>query len=483
MTPETKALVEIFKNAGIDLHKVNIEEFAGALKRDVQENYFYYTPHTKQALFHEAGKEAKERLFLAGNRTGKTFGACVEVVMHLTGRYPEWWQGYRYTHPIDAWVASNTSQTTRDILQHQYYLGQAGSAGMIPDHLILKSSKQPGVPDAIDTLFVKHITGGTSTLGFKSYDQGRTKFQGTKKHLIHFDEEPPRSVYHEALLRTMGTGKHHGMLLLTMTPKLGLTEMVLSFIEDRLPEVSQNNKFYVQATWADNPYLQEDEKTRLRASLKPHEVEAVEKGIPSLGIGLVYPVPESHVVTKPFPIPDHWPRVYGLDFGWSNPTAALFAAHDRDNDILYCYSEYAQSEKTPEQHVTALTGREANWIPGVYDPAGKISSQKDGQNLIALYREAGLRYLSKADNAKEKGIMKVLQRMQNGGLKIFSTLSQTLTEFRMYARDDKGIPKKSNDHLMDCLRYIVMSGLPLARAKAQASRRVVSPQPHSWMGG
>jgi hypothetical protein len=192
-------------------------------------------------------------------------------------------------------------------------------------------------------------------------------------------------------------------------------------------------------------------------------LEAREKGIPSLGSGMVYPVAESAIICDPFEIPEFWPRVYGLDFGWTAPTAALFAAHDRDNDVIYFYREYALAELTPQQHATNLLKLEADWMPGVFDPSGLQSSVKDGDKLAQVYHDVGLNYLYKADNAKEAGIAKTLTRMQNGQLKLFSSLSQTLKELRIYGRDENGIVRKGNDHLMDCMRYVVMSGLSVAR--------------------
>ena len=461
------------KSLGIDIHSVSAEEAKVALQQVLQEEYQGYKPHKKQALFHEAGKTAKQRLFLAGNRTGKTFCACVEVVMHLTGIYPKWWKGYRFDHPVDVWVASNTSQTTKNILQEQYYLGKEGVMGYIPEHLITRMTRQNGIPDGIDTVYVKHSTGGISSLGFKSYDQGRAKFQGTKKHIIHFDEEPPYPVYAEALMRTMATHDHVGMLMLTMTPLMGLTDMVQHFMEGQTAETVENGKFYLQATWDDNPHLSKSERQDILNSLKPHEREAREKGVPSLGLGLVYPVAEASIVVESMEIPSHWSRVFAMDFGWNpSPTAVLWGAHDRDNDILYLTGEYAVTERTPEQHAFHLLDR-CRDLPGVCDPAGGQSSQKDGDKLIDLYRRAGLRYLVKADNAKEAGVQDVLQRLQSGRLKIFKTLTKTLSEFRMYARDEEGLIKKGNDHLMDCMRYMVRSGLAHARMTRLRALEVV----------
>ena len=105
-------------------------------QRQVSERFLYYTPHSKQKEFHKAGKSAKERLFLAGNRTGKTFGGVLEVAMHLTGNYPSWWQGYRYDGPIEAWAAGVTNAETYQVLE-KAYIGDVSTPGAIAPHLIL----------------------------------------------------------------------------------------------------------------------------------------------------------------------------------------------------------------------------------------------------------------------------------------------------------------------------------------------------------
>ncbi|PFX12219.1 Large terminase protein [Stylophora pistillata] len=447
--------------------------------RYYQERFLYYAPHDKQQKFHAAGKTAKERLFLAGNRTGKTFCGVMEVAMHLTGHYPDWWTGHRYELPIEAWAAGVTNAETYQVLE-KAYIGDVSTPGAIAPHLILGQ-------DRLKHLYkIQHISGGVSQLRFKSYEQGRKTFQGAKIQVVHLDEEPPRDIYVEALMRTMSTQEdHHGMMLLTMTPLSGLTDMVLHFQETveegkQSPQlvdegVVHKGKCYIQASWSDNPHLKEEEKASILQSLKPHEREAREKGIPALGMGMVYPVAEHTITCEPKPLPDHWPLVYGIDFGWNpSPTAVLFAAYDRDNDILYFYDEYTATERTPEQHVYHLLQKNSQFknMRGVFDPAGKISAQKDGESLVQLYRKQGIYNLLAADNSKEKGIQEALQRMQTGRLKIFKTLHQTLKELRMYARDDLGIPKKRNDHLMDAMRYVTLSGIQFAQSPAERARQL-----------
>lgn len=457
----------------MNLNEISPHELSSFALEYYYSHFMYYKPHPKQLLFHAAGKTAKERLLVGGNRSGKTTCGGSEGAIHLTGNYLSDWPGYRYDYPVNMWAASVGYRATRDVLQKKY-LGDesSGIPGLIHPSLIIKKTYGSGVSGSIDTVWIRHKSGGVSTLSFKSYDQGREKFQGTEQHIIHLDEEPPRDIYIECLMRTMATRPNfHGMMMLTMSPLSGMTDMILHFFqrndnERRTAEIVQDSKFYTIVALDDNPYVTESERKAFIATLMPHEIEARIKGIPSLGSGMVYPVSEESITCDPFAIPEYWPRVFGLDFGWSpSPTAAVFFAHDRDNDIMYAYGEYGMCTLTPQQHALELTKQGAHWMPGVYDPAGRISSQKDGSNLVSLYREAGIRNLSKANNSKELGIQTVLQRMQRGKLILFKTLNKTLTELRMYSRDEDGIVKKGNDHYMDCMRYVMMSGIPIARTQ------------------
>lgn len=166
---------------------------------------------------------------LAANRIGKTEGVGgVETVYHSTGLYPDWWPGRRFTRPIRSWVAGDTSNTVRDILQSKL-LGVVGDfgTGLIPRRCYDRCTWKRNVPDAVQDIYIKHVSGGKSLLTLKSYDQGRESFQGTEQDLIWLDEEPPIDIYTECLLRTMTTG---GLIICTFTPLLGLSDVVLSFL-------------------------------------------------------------------------------------------------------------------------------------------------------------------------------------------------------------------------------------------------------------
>jgi phage terminase large subunit-like protein len=190
--------------------------------------------YPKHLEFFQAGAEYRERCFLAANRVGKTTCGSYELTCHLTGIYPDWWTGKRFSMPVRAWACGRRNETTRDIVQASL-LGPVAyeglrkvlaGTGMVPGNLIGRVTWKRGVEDLVDTAKVQHISGGTSTLGFKSYEQGRGSFEGTAQHVIWLDEECPMDVYGECLIRTMTT---QGIVLLTFTPLEGTTETVLQF--------------------------------------------------------------------------------------------------------------------------------------------------------------------------------------------------------------------------------------------------------------
>lgn len=218
------------------------------------------------------------------------------------------------------------------------------------------------------------------------------------------------------------------------------------------------------ASWDDVPHISQEEKAALTASISPHELEARSKGIPALGSGAIYPVPESLVFIDPFQIPPRWPRVFGMDVGW-NRTACVWIAYDKESDTFYVYSEHYVGKAEPSIHTDAIKARGA-WIPGVIDPAAKGRSQSDGSSLLDTYRHLGLD-LTKADNSVEAGIQTVWQRLSSGRLKIFNHLKNLQQEFRIYRRDKNGKVVKENDHALDALRYVCMSGLDVAMVEPE----------------
>lgn len=444
----------------------------GPLRREL------YPKHMK---FFEAGAQYRERALVAGNRTGKTDAGGYELTMHLTGDYPAWWIGKRFERPIQAWAAGNTNTTVRDILQSKL-LGRLTRAkgdddlvtglgtGMIPGANILSTRPRSGIPDAIEIVYVKHKSGGTSQLHLKSYEQGREAFEGTEKDVIWLDEECPEDIYTECLIRTMTT---NGVVYLTFTPLYGLTQVVMKFLPSgKVPDKGYGSvdetHFVVTASWDEVPHLTEEAKKALWASIPPYQREARSKGTPQLGSGAIYPVPEADISVKPFKIPDTWRKCYGMDVGW-NRTAVIWLAEDPVQKVWYAWSEHYIGRMEPALQAQAIRAR-GETIPGVIDPAARGRGQKDGSQLIQDYKDLGL-LIEPAKNTVESGLYEVWQLFSSGMLKVFDNLQNTLEEYRVYRRDDKGHVVKEKDHLMDGLRYAICSG----RDRAKAT--VVTPQP------
>lgn len=199
-----------------------------------------YHPYDKQLDFHKAGKTHNERLLMAGNQLGKTVAGGAEWAMHLTGRYPDWWEGAEFTKPVVMWAAGVTSESTRDnpqrILLGDPAQSELWGSGFIPKDAIVDIGRALGIRDAVDSVVVKWGGGADvqqqdSSLYFKSYEKGREKWQGQTLEGVWFDEEPPQDIYSEGRTRTQ-KGERGIFCIMTFTPLLGMSEVVRSFLHE-----------------------------------------------------------------------------------------------------------------------------------------------------------------------------------------------------------------------------------------------------------
>lgn len=443
-----------------------------------------YKPYAKQREFHAAGANPKvrERLLIAGNQIGKTWSAGFETAMHLTQRYPDWWDGAYFPHPVAAWAAGVTGEVTRDSVQ-RILCGRINAigTGAIPANAIKDKAMKRGVADAIDTLVLRHggggdVQAGESVLGFKSYDQGREKFQAETLDYVWLDEEPPLDIYTEALTRTNATD---GILAMTFTPLQGMSDVVKRFLLDKVA-----GTHVTTMTIYDAEHYTPEQRAAIIASYPAHEREARAMGVPMLGSGRIYPVDEAMLKVKPFPIPDHWPRICGKDFGWTHAGAAAWLAWDRDTDTVYLYDAHREKEKTPELWAILLRGK-GQWIPVAWPHDGENKTASGaGKPLAQQYRDAGVNMLPNrathppqkgqeegtGGNSVEAGLMEILDRMLSGRFKVFEHLNPFFEEMRMYHREDGKIVKVDDD-LLDAVRTGVMmlrfAKLPAPKKRAR----------------
>ncbi len=392
---------------------------------------------------------------MAGNQLGKTLAGGFETAMHLTGKYPDWWEGRRFDKPVVCWAGGVTREALRDGSQRML-IGRAGKfgTGTIPKADLISHTASRGIPDGVDTASVKHVSGQPSHLVFKSYDQGREKWQADSVDVVWFDEEPPPEIYTEGLTRTNATG---GIAYLTFTPLLGMSEVVRRF----LMESGNPDRAVTQMTIDDAEHYSPEERARIIASYAPHEREARTKGVPIMGSGRIFPVPEEMIVCGAMELPEYWVRIGGLDFGYEHPTAAVEMAWDRDADCVYVTKTYRAKQMTPVLHAAALKPW-GTWLPWAW-PHDGLQHDKGGscEQLAEQYRNQGLGMLpdratfEDGTNGVEAGLMDMLDRMQTGRLKVFSHLNEWFEEFRLYHRKD-GKVVKEHDDLMSATRYALM---------------------------
>lgn len=427
----------------------------------------YYRPYPKQREFHACGRTKRERLFSAGNQLGKTYSGAYECAMHLTGRYPDWWEGRTFSKPTAAWAGSVSSAGTRDGVQ-RLLLGRPGieeeqGTAAIPADAIKETGSLAGVANAKALVVVKHggggdVQAGESILTFKNYEQGREKWQAETLDFVWLDEEPPFDIYMEALTRTNTT---LGSVFLTFTPLLGMSETVMRFLISKEPGTT-----VVFMGIYDALHYTKEQADQIVASYPAHEREARAYGKPVLGSGAVFPIAESAITVEPFSIPDAWPRICGLDLGWDHPTSAVWLAHNRDADVVYVYDVYKASKLTTAVHASAIKARGA-WIPVAW-PHDALQAQKDtGIPMRDAYMAEGVAMLpdrvsfEDGSNGVEAGIQIMLNRMEQGTFKVFKHLEGWLSEYRLYHRKDGAIVKKMDDAI-SASRYGVM-GLRYAR--------------------
>lgn len=243
------------------------------------------------------------------------------------------------------------------------------------------------------------------------------------------------------------------------------------------------SKALIMAGWAHAPHLDEQTKQELLESYPEDEREARMNGTPTLGSGKVFPVEESFIKVKPFAIPDHWPRICGIDFGWDHPGAAAWLAWDRDADCVYLYDCYRASKMPSALHAAAINAR-GNWIPVSWPHDGDQTEKSSGVALIAQYRSHGVNAL--ADHAHmpvpnpkggeplrslsvEASVLAMVDAMLEERFKVFETCETWFSEFRTYHRKDGQIVKVADDTIC-ASRYAHMM-LRHAAVKPSTERR------------
>ncbi len=441
--------------------------------KNARENY------PKQMEIMRAGKMHRIRAFIGGNGSGKSVWMGLESYYHMSGKYPEWWDGHRFKTPISAWLCGKDPKGLRDGLQkiifggigeEDFGTGIIAREDMIDKNGHLQKWSMSGTSNCIGQFRVKHhsdgVFDGWSTCEFMCYEQGWAAFEGPSKHWIGFDEEPKNAdaglIFGECIARLRGQdGEPPGHFLATFTPTNGGGSVYYSFVPKGIyppngVHENDSSKFTQRIGWSNSPHLDEEYKksaVKQWESVCPNDIEARTEGYAAAGSGRILPIDEQFVVVRPFDIPEHWPRAYGMDFGY-HATAAVWVVQDPRAMVKYAYATYKRGKVVNALHAEAIKAR-GKWIPGLCDPSGG-GRMEDGRMYMDHYRVMGLK-ISPGVNTFSPSIGSLLNQFETGGMKIFSTCTDLLDEIRMYKYDTNkpnSAARNQEDHLIDALRYV-----------------------------
>ena len=481
----------------IDLSKVSPEDLprVKALLADVAEHQKYNT-HLGVVL--DQAYDWQKRVAeltgthtvigtISANRVGKSEIGCAILACHLTGYYPNWWKGKKYTKPIKSIAACLNSDLNKTVLQSKLFgtsnwrvKGDIGT-GMIPKEAIHMKSCVTGRGDDISRISIKHKSGGYSELYFRAYSQGREAAQGVEADVILIDEQPKDDFWEECLTRLATTNGH---VICSFTPLEGMTGLVEELMT--LPESKDapKDKFgakykedsswaMVRASWDDITHITDETKETLKKGYAAYSRDARVYGIPIAGHGRIFPYSLSEVSYdhRETIVKETLPHLIGIDIGHGtgrDPSAAVMVAWDEELDIIYIVDSWAEATNTTRD-LGRLIARLDHTLPVIWPNDAGRQSMNSASTVAQQLREMKINLTNKPfmnprgadgkkNNFKAPGINHINERLAEGKLRISTKGSNLMLreQFEQYAYTETGKIQDGKDDLMDAMRYAVM---------------------------
>lgn len=378
-------------NAPVDMSQLAGLLVKGIKNQAIKPNIFGYDPHEKQQIFHGINKQG--RLYIGGNRSGKTYSSIAEDIWWLTDTHP-----YLDTPPVPVRGRVVTVDFTEGLEKIILPLFKS----LLPSSYLINGSWDASYSKQFRTLTLKN----GSTVEFMSYEQDLEKFAGTSRHFVHFDEEPPMHIWNECLARLVDTS---GRWWISMTPVDGLT-WTFEKVYEPGTDGTDINIGVVEADMLDNPHINPEAAEMYLARLDDDERKAREHGTYVQLGGLVYKKfsPGLHVIPQQIP-PKNWLWYVSLDHGFNAPTAVLWHAVSPFNQII-TFAEHYQNEWTIDQHAAKIHAMNAAFgkVPDYYvgDPA---IAQRQGVTGTSIQTEYAIRGIGigLGNNNVEVGVAKI----------------------------------------------------------------------------
>lgn len=466
-------------------------------------NIYGYTPHFKQIKFHSVGhltpdnkwkpvppanaatggfeplvfktSLTKIRLYIGGNRSGKTVGGIIEDIWWVSKTHPFIDINAIWPEPIRGRICSvDFKQGVEKIIIPEILR-------WCPRSYLRGGSWITAYDKETNTLWFAN--GGF--IEFMSYDQDVDKFAGTSRHFIHFDEEPPEEIYLECMARLVDTG---GCAWFTMTPVEGMTWIFDRIYEPGITEGASEDESGVRLTilvvevdMFDNPFVSDEEKNVFISLLDKNDIEARVHGKFVRRGGLIYAGFDEkiHVIEGVTPNRDYlW--VSSLDHGFRNPTAWLWHAVNYEGRVITFHEHYASGLVIAEHakivnETNKTFGRQPDYFVG--DPSIQNKNPISGTSVWEEYAKFGIPIIL-GNNDVQGGIIRVARYLkpqadEHGNQTPYWLITENCTnliwEIKRYRwaswahkrteqdHNAKEEPVKKDDHALDSARYFFMS--------------------------
>jgi len=458
------------------------QELAIAVADDMRYNQLrYFRPFDHQKRFF-ATCNADRRGILAANRIGKTVSTCYETAMHLTGQYPEWWTGKRYTKPITAMVAGEGWQQVAMVLQQELLGSQdvkitdnIGTGAVPRDCIVFETMRNDGANCL--GVEVRHSSGGNSYLVFANYTQEVRQMQGFKLNLAVFDEQPPDDFFSEIVTRTATT---QGQVLCSFTPLKGLNGLVSKFWHQ------EEGYEHIRVSWDDvpeydpwgEPFLLNETRLQLERDYLPHERDARRNGVPVMGKGAVFQLrswPTYKSGQYDFRNTSGIQRIIALDLGLVNDktviTLMYWHPEDQEAWLHHQIVVKGQEEANPMNYINHLMRPEVFGTPIVLPADANTQGRytMSSQSIRELFEGYELNVHPDAimnppddqgrrTNHKSFGINRMRQMLELGTLHVNENCVEFLREAQNYYVDNHGRFSDPDD-CIDSARYALIGCL------------------------
>lgn len=392
--------------------------------------------------------------------------------MHLTGRYPENWQGYKFDCGAINAVALGVdfTQIAKPKAMMELLIGppEDRGSGWIPKEDIVRIVPKMGYRDVAATVYVKHYTNGVydgdSRLDFGSYNQGDEVIMGAVYHWFYIDECPSDDTILEQCKKRQWSLKGKGRGLCVFTPEKGANETVNAFWEEK----GIHHSGLIHVTLWDSSLYTPEEKKAMNESIVPWQRSFSIEGRPSAGTGAVFAgIVKETLLDSNIIIKKHWKRISAIDFGFQDPNIVGFFAKDPETGCVYLYDELYHTQTDASYIAPSVRERQKGFIPMIW-PADGAAEKGTGETLISIYKRAGVICTNEQarnyvldpegkDRSIVSGLMYLRDLMQKGLFKVSPKCSNFLKEFDIYAYGNNGKPIDKNNHSIDMTRYGIMA--------------------------